>query len=409
MMNEKSRNGILWIILIVLVVLGFVYLSGPNTTEESESGPIRVGVITPLTGDAAVYGTAMQRAYDLAVEEINTAGGVDGRELSLIYEDGKCDGTTATTAAQKLVNVDQVKFILGGTCSGETLAAAELTQTARVLLLSPSATSPDITDSGDLVYRTYPSDDFEAQKVAAYATEQGWTKAAVISENTDFAQGVRKAFQNVFGGEIVFDEDFNTGETDFRTLVTKMKEAEAEFLYLIPQSPVAGELVLKQMDEADLNLELFGANTLLDRTAFAENPVLFEGMFFSEVQLDESSTATSEMLAAYEAKYGSAPEFSGFTASAYDSVYLIAEALEEEGVDPEEVAEYFDEDVSDWPGAVGVFNFDENGDAEIELSLVVVKDGELVSLEDAMTAEETEVEESEETEEDEEEETADEE
>jgi branched-chain amino acid transport system substrate-binding protein len=275
------------------------------------------------------------------------------------------------------VSVDQVKFILGGTCSGETLSAAPITQAARVLLLSPSATSPDITQAGDLVFRTYPSDDFEATMVAASAQAAGQLRAAIISETTDFAQGVRNAFKASYTGEIVFDETFNTGETDFRTLLTKLRASNPQMVYVSPQSPAAGELILKQIAESGMNVAVYANNAMIDRSAIGANPSMYEEVVMAEVQLPSEGKAVS-MLAAYEALYGTSPEFVAYTASAYDSVYLLAEAVGTVGEDAEAVAGYFAYKIVDWPGAIGIFNFDENGDAEVELTLVQAISGELV-------------------------------
>ena len=374
-MAENKQNGLLWAIGGVLIILGVIYFS----VTGGSTNTLKIGVLAPLTGDAAYAGTAIQKSNDLAVSEINAAGGVNGRQIELVYEDSKCEGATATTSTQKLINVDGVKFILGGTCSGETLAAAPITQEARVLLLSPTATSPDLTNAGDLVFRTYPSDDFEAKMVAAYAKENGLARAAIISENTDFAQGVRNAFKTSYEGELVFDEAYNTGETDFRTLITKMRAANPQMVYVSVQTNVSGELILKQLEESGMNVAVFAVNSMLDRNAIAANASLYEEAIMAEVQLPSEGKAVA-MLAAFETMYGSASEFPAFTASAYDSVYLLAEAIAAVGEDPEAVAGYFSYQVVDWPGAIGTFNFDENGDAEVELTLVQVIGGELVPL-----------------------------
>lgn len=389
-MAQKANNTLIWVIVAVLVLLGVFYFTTrgnePGTPVVGEdASAIKIGVITPLTGDAAVYGSTISRAYDLAVEEINADGGIHGRNLELVYEDGKCNGTDATTAAQKLINIDQVDVILGGACSGETIPAAELTQAARVLLLSPSATSPDLTDAGDLFFRTYPSDAFEAQLMAAYALdEQGFTRPAVISENTDFAQALRAAFTGQVegnGGALVFDETFNTGETDFRTLITKMRTANPDVVYLIPQAPAAGELLLKQIREAGLTMQVLAPNSMLDRDTISENATLYEGVVLSEVQLDEESEKTNALLAGLESAYGEASNFPAFSASSYDSVYLIAEAMRSGAMDGEAIAAWLRGNVSDWPGAIGVLNFDANGDAVIELTLVQAKAGIVAPIE----------------------------
>ena len=374
-MAENKQNGLLWAIGGVLIILGVIYFS----VTGGSTNTLKIGVIFPLTGDAASVGTMFQKVSDLAVSEINASGGVGGKQIELVYEDGKCDGATASTATQKLVNVDGVKFILGGICSGETLAAAEITQQARVLLLSPASTSPDITNSGDLVFRTYPSDDYEAKLVAAHAQENGLGRAAIISENTDFGQGLREAFVASYEGDLVFNESYNTGETDFRTLITKMRAANPQMVYVAAQTNISGELILKQIQESGMNVGIFAVSSMLDRSAIAANASLYEEVIMAEVQLPTEGKA-ADMFAAYQELYGNTPEFSAYSASGYDSVYLLAEAIEAVGEDPEAVAGYFSYQVVDWPGAIGTFNFDENGDAEVELTLVQVIGGELVPL-----------------------------
>ncbi len=382
----KQNNALLWVIVAILVVLGVVYFSQqPANGPEEETGPIVIGGIAPLTGDAVAYGVPDQRAKELAVEEINAAGGIDGRELQFIWEDGKCNGTDATTAVQKLLNVDLVKIILGGSCSGETLAAAALTQPARALLLSGLSTSPDITTAGDLVFRTYSSDAFQGKVMAAYADDKLEAKSVgVISENTDYAQGLRRVFvadSIARGMNVVFDEAFNTGDTDYRTLIAKMKTAKPDAVYVVPQTPTPGELILKQMKEAGIGAQILGGDVMLNREAIAANPALYEGAVLVEVALDESNAKTAAFVAAYTAKYGNAPEYPGYLAAAYDSVYLLAEAIDKtDSTDPEKIAEYFNTQISDWPGAIGAFNFDENGDAVLVLNLRRVEGGQIIDL-----------------------------
>lgn len=384
MQNKKG----LWIFAAILIVLGFIFFStgGDRSSQnEQELGVIKIGTIGPLTGDAATYGVAMQKAYDFAVAQINEQGGVDGRVIELIHEDAKCNGTDATTATQKLLNVDQVRIILG-TCSGEMLAAAQLTQVARALLVSPTATSPDITNAGDLVYRTYPSDAFDGSLMADYAfNEAGYKRVAVISENTDFAQGVSRVFISSFikeGGDVSFDEQFNTGNTDFRTLLVKMKASTPDVVYLAPQTGAAGELILKQLKEAGIDVPVLGVNAMLDREAYKAQPELYEGLVLAEVDLNEEAVLTKVFLEGFEAKEGVAPEFPAFSAAARDAIYLIAQAIQEtDSQDAEGIARWFDQNVKNWPGALGNITFDENGDTILELSLVQVRDGVTVPLE----------------------------
>jgi branched-chain amino acid transport system substrate-binding protein len=382
----KQNNALLWVIVAILVVLGVVYFSQqPANGPEEETGPIVVGGLTPLTGDGVSYGDPTQRTTMMAIDEINAAGGINSRQINVVWEDGKCSGTDATTATQKLLNVDQVKIILGGACSGETLAAAALTQPARALLFSGLSSSPDITNAGDLVFRTYPSDAFQGKIMAQYAAlDLGYKSAAVISENTDYAQGLSKVFSAEFiaqGENIVFDEAYNTGDTDFRTLITKLKAASPDFVYIVPQTYQPGELILKQLRELGVRAQLAGAETLVNRDAITSNPTLYEGLILVELAIDEANNPkAAAFVRAYTEKYDKAPEFPGYLAAVYDSVYLLADAMVAVGDDPEKIAAYFNTQVQDWQGTLGTFNFDENGDALLGLNLRKVVAGEVIDL-----------------------------
>ena len=151
-----------------------------------QQGTYKVGVMLPLTGDGAAYGLPIQKSIKIALDEVNAKGGVNGRMLEPVYEDSKCNPKDGNAAAQKLVNVDKVKVIIGGVCSGETMGAAPITEANKVILISPSATSPDITKVGDFVFRVAPSDAYAGTVAAQYAyNELSARKAAIIAENTN--------------------------------------------------------------------------------------------------------------------------------------------------------------------------------------------------------------------------------
>ena len=194
------NNGVKWGIGVVVAVIvlwgGWALFAPSNTTDETpvvteepeeDTSPIVVGFISPLTGDAATYGEPGQKVTQLAVAEINNAGGINGRELQVIYEDGKCNGKDAASAMQKLVNVDKVQAVLGGFCSGESLAAAPIANANKVLLFSPGSSSPDLTEAGPYFFRNYPSDESQGKVLAevAYNTKE-WKKVGVIQEQLDY-------------------------------------------------------------------------------------------------------------------------------------------------------------------------------------------------------------------------------
>src|SRR3989344_5758192 len=154
---NKMKNKL----ILILAILGLIFIIACGNKEN-----IRIGFIGPLSGDVASIGQSVKAAIELGVEEVNQAGGINGQPLEVIYEDGKCGPKDSTDAANKLINIDKVPVIIGGGCSSETLAAAPIAETSKVTLLSYCSSNPKITESGDYIFRTYPSDAFQG-KVAA--------------------------------------------------------------------------------------------------------------------------------------------------------------------------------------------------------------------------------------------------
>lgn len=361
-----SKRTLGWLIAI-LVVLGVVYGvskrgGGPSTAAR----PLKLGAILPLTGDAAPYGIPVRRAIELAAEEVNAAGGVGGKPLTVAWGDGKCNGADGAAEAQKLVNVDGVTVIFGGACSGETIPIAPITEPKQVLVISPCASSPKITDIGDFVFRTYPSDALAGKVGAGYAREVlKLQKIALITEQTDYAQGLREAFKRTFGeagGAVVADEVYQTGATDFRTQLLKMKEANPDAVYLVPQSGNPGLLILRQLQELGYKGKRLTAEVLMDRKLVGENARLLEGLVGVEAALDDADPKVTAFLAKYQAKHNE--ELSGIplcSANGYTQVYLLKEAVAAVGTDTAKIRDWL-YGLKGWVGPLGTLTFDRNGD-----------------------------------------------
>ncbi|MBM2817656.1 MAG: Extracellular ligand-binding receptor [Parcubacteria group bacterium] len=241
------KKIIIGIIAVILIVVGISYF-GKNSSQPATKEPIKIGVILPLTGDAATIGESLKNTITIAIEEINGSGGVENRLLEMIYEDGKCGGLASASAAQKLINIDKVKFIIGGACSGETLGSAPIAESSKVVLLSPVSSSPDITNAGDYVFRNFASDASSGNEIAEAIIDIGHKKVAVISEQTDYSQALRKVFEKRFtelSGTITTSETYTTNTRDFRTQLTKIKNTLPDAIYLVPQTPQSGEILLK--------------------------------------------------------------------------------------------------------------------------------------------------------------------
>ena len=220
----------------------------PAMSEEA----IRVGVMESLTGPGETYGTVSVQAKQMAVDEINAAGGINGRMLELIVEDSKCAAQDAITAYNKLTDVDGVKIILGTSCSGAMLGAAPLAEADGVILFSGLATNPDIAHAGDYIFRTSMSDLQVGIDTANLIVADGHRNLATITETTDYAEGVRRVTAEHFqelGGTIVAEERYASDVTDFRTQLTKLLNADPDAIHIASQSEFAGGTIVKQVRE----------------------------------------------------------------------------------------------------------------------------------------------------------------
>lgn len=373
-MNNKATYST--ILIIILIIVGVMVLNPKDTSN------IKIGFIGALSGGGAFYGNEDANSVRLAVEEINSEGGIGGRQIEVIYEDGQCSGPEALSAAQKLVNIDGVKIILGGTCSGETLAFAPFTEDNKVLVLSGYSSSKDITNAGDYVFRTVYSDIDSARETAVLARSNGSTRIAVLSENTDFAIAFSKVFTDTFdatGGKVIFDEKYGTETTDFRSLVTKIIESNPDAVLLSPQGETV-VLAIKQLREQGYEGPLYGSNLSGTDSIIEQSGAFAEGMYHvGTARISEDNILGQEFVQKYEDNFGEKPNaFTVFAAGRYSSIYLLAEAIEKVGDDPSKLRDYLYE-TDPYDGITYPISFDENGDLEgMEFIAFQVQDGKSV-------------------------------
>ena len=237
--------GLLAILILMATACG-------NGDEKEQDSPLIIGVMDSLTGPGESYGTVIVQAKQLAVDEINAAGGINGRKLEIIVEDSKCSAQDAITAYNKLTDVDGVKIILGTSCSGAMLGAAPLAEEEGVVLFSASATSPDIAAAGDYIFRTAINDNQLGIDTGNVLWADGVRKLATITESTDYAEGVRRTTAAQFekrGGEVVGEERYASDVTDLRSQLTKLFGANPDGLHIAAQSEFTGGTIVKQSRE----------------------------------------------------------------------------------------------------------------------------------------------------------------
>ena len=359
-----------WLLLIFLIACA------PAAQQ-----PIKIGAVAALSGNLAGIAADEKIGLDIAVDEINAAGGIKGKPVKIIWEDGKCDPKEATTAATKLVEVDGVKIILGGTCTGESMAISKIADTNKIIQMSALTSGSVYSNTGPWTFRTNPVDN--AKDLVQHLLSKGYKRLALISEQTDFSQSIRKDFKNWVqegGGEITADENFDSKETDFRTVLGRMKESKADAYFLNTNSAAVGIALSKQAKELSMS-PLYGSRGF-ETAKPGEAVNELEGIIFygtsNVVNLDTSQA--KKVFDEYEKRIGNR-NFKAFAVSSrYDGFMIIAKALETCGEDNECIRNWLN-NMPPYEGISGTFKFDENGDpVGIKYAFAVFHNGKIEPL-----------------------------
>ena len=297
--------------------------------DVESAASFRIGVMEAITGLIGSHGTSRVDAKQMAVDEINETGGVNGRTLELIVADSKCDAQEAINAYNQLTDVDGVKIILGPTCSGAMLGVAPLAEEDGVVLLSASATNPDIATAGDYIFRTALSDSQLGIDTGNLLWADGIRKLATITASTDYAEGVRRTTVAQFeklGGEVVAGEFYASDQTDFTSELTKLISANPDAIHIAAQSEVAGGTIVKQIRELGFDGPLYSEVVTIGPMALEIAGEAATGLKAVATELDPANPVAQEFVANFQNRYGYLllPWYIG---SAYDDIYIAAECL----------------------------------------------------------------------------------
>ena len=361
--------------LTLLSVLWLTSLSCGDTEDPADDAPFRVGVMDSVTGPGETYGNVAVRAKQMAADEINASGGINGRQLELVVEDSKCSAQDAIVAFNKLTSVDEIKIILGTSCSGAMLGVAPLAEAAGVVLFSGRASNADIAHAGDYIFRTQISDIEVGFNTGNALWADGIRRLATITEETDYAEGVRRNSVAQFeknGGQVVAAERFSSDITDFRTQLTKLFSASPDALHVSPQSEFSAGTIIKQARELGYQGPIYGETVSVGTTALDIAGQAATGMKAITNAPDPGNQKAQEVLTKFRERYDyiTLPWHLG---SAYDDVYITAECLKKTGDDQD--ADGFRDCLYGitWSGAIGYdYSFDENGEV-VGLSRAVVE------------------------------------
>ena len=351
----------------------------PAHADPAKGEPVMMGVSGPLTGQNAQYGAQWKQGFDLALDEVNGAGGIKGRPLAYVFEDSQSDPRQSVAVAQKFVADKKIVVELGDFASPASMAASPVYQKAKLVQFGFTNSHPDFTKGGDYMWSNSVSQADEQPLSAAYAVKTlGLKRIAVLHLNTDWGRTSKDLYVKAakeYGAEIVAVEAYIPDEKDFRSTLVRVRDAKPDGLELLSYYSDAA-LIARQAKQAGLKLPMVAASSVYSPKLIELGGDAVEGMFTASRYFpDDPRPLVRKFVTAFKAKYGNEPD--AFNAYAYDPVILMAQVMNQFGFEREQIHQGLAK-VKDVPSLIfGKATFDTatrrvNGAMNVEL---VVKDG----------------------------------
>lgn len=369
--------------IILAVMMTLVIFTGCSQPASTNTDEILVGVNYELSGDVATYGQSSVEGIELAIEEINKAGGVDGKQIKLVKYDNKSEPAEATTLATKLMTQDKVLAVMGPATSGSFKATIPVAIQNKIPVVSGSATADDVTvdASGvkEYAFRICFNDSYQGTAMAQYALNNLLRKKAVVimDSSSDYGKGLAENFIKTFeagGGTIVAKEAYVAKDTDFNAILTAIKGEDFDVIFIPGYYNEAG-LIIGQARALGIDVPILGADgfdspTLLDLAgAEALNDVYFSNHYSS---LDQDPVVV-EFIKNFKEKYNKEPD--AFNALGYDLAKFVVDGIKRaENLDGESVKNAL-ASTTNFVGVTGSFSVDENHNPVKSIVVIGLKDG----------------------------------
>lgn len=345
----------------------------------------KVGVLMDITGPIANFIPPLQNAANLAVKQVNDQGGLLGGKVIAVYGDTTGTAQGAVDAAQKLVNIENVPIVMGSLMSGTTIAAAEAAVIpAGVAMISPTATSPAMTDMQDdgLVFRIVPSDNYQGEILAKMVLEEGLGKVAVTYVNNDYGVGIGQAFMDAYkkaGGEVVAEAKHEEKKDSYRSELASLAKGGAEALVVVAYAGDSGGKIVRQSIEGGLFTRFIGTDGLRDELLIKNvGADALKTSFFSSPTSPAENPAQKTLHDAFNAEYGEGAD-KAFVDQTYDATFLALLAVEKAGsTDRSKMATAL-RDVASAPG-------EKVGPGEWAKAVALIKDGKDIDYDGASGA-----------------------
>lgn len=348
--------------------------------EGSTKVPIKIGAIFPLTGGSSYQGNSFKQAIELAVEQINSDGGLLDRKVEVLFEDDKSTPAEGVSAAQKLITSDKVAALLANFNSSVTLAVRGVSEKNKVVQLTPGSTADSITEPGHpYMFRNLMPNSAQGPAIANYATKKlNLKKVAIIAENTDYGRSGAENYQEAAekaGAEILAVEYYNLGDKDFYSQLTKIKNLNPDGVF-IGGLITEGAQILKQARDLGIETQWLGLGGFTNDKFYDLSDGAAEGMIhtsYFEPGAYEYFPDSKDFVEKYNEKYGTNPDM--YAGNGYEAMNILAAAIKKAGSDDREAIKKAMTQIKDLPGVAGPTTFDENGQAKKQILFVEIQDG----------------------------------
>jgi branched-chain amino acid transport system substrate-binding protein len=375
----------IWIAVVaVVVVAGGLYAYSTRLKPSSSGAQLEIGILFPLSGDAASYGVKGRNGIQLAVDNLNRTMEC-GRKIGAVFEDSAAQPVTGLSAFQKLSSVDAVPAVVGDIVSAVTLAVAPAANRSKTVLLSPTSSAPNITQAGPYVYRIWPSDLAEGRAIAEYAVSRGYTRAAILYMNNDYGVAIQDIFSSVFskdGRKVVLAQSYLQTDQDFRSALSKIKTENPDVLYVAGYYADSATIV-RQAYDLKLTIPILGTTAIEDPQFLHLAGAAAEGIVYPLATGFDATSSDSHVVAfvnEFQKRFGQTPGW--VEAQAYDAIGVLCKAASSMmgQVTGERLKGALD-NFAPFDGVTGHIKFDDNGDVVKPVRLRTIRDRKFINLE----------------------------
>jgi branched-chain amino acid transport system substrate-binding protein len=349
----------------------------PADAKAADGEVILLGEVGSLTGSEAAFGISTRNGVELALDEANAAGGVNGKKLAVRVYDDQSKPEEAASATKRLITQDKVVAILGEVASSNSLAMAPIAQEAHVPMVSPSSTNPKVTEVGDYIFRVCFIDPFQGFVMAKYAHDElKFTRVAILTDKKSaYSEGLTDVFKrkfSEFGGKIVAVEAYAKGDTDFRAQLTNIKKLKAEGLYIPGYYEDVGKIA-EQAKELGLKVVMMGGDGWDSAKLFELGGPAVEGSYVSNhYSAEDPQPRVQEFIKKFQARYHIVPD--SLSALGYDSARVVIEGIKRAGVEGPALRDAIAQ-TKDFPGVAGTITLDAKRNPVKPAVVLTIQDG----------------------------------